>query len=333
MTAQPIKTLGLTDPQGRDFRYVRLSITDVCNFKCDYCLPDGYEKNGKNQFLTLPEIKHTAQSLAKLGVSKIRVTGGEPVLRKDHVEIIRTLKNIDGIKQVCMTTNGYKINDYVDQWKDAGLDNLTVSIDSLHPSTFNKITGHSILDDILKGLDRAVELGFKQIKVNVVLMQSFNAHEFLQFVQWVKNKPITLRFIELMQTGDNTEFFNKEHVRADSLISQLSLLGWTAIKKSKTAGPAIEYEHRESIGNIGFITPYSQDFCKTCNRLRISSTGKLHLCLFGDGGFDLRPFMQADQPQQNLISELQSVLGYKKDSHSLHDNISGSTKHLAMIGG
>ncbi|MCJ8312314.1 MAG: GTP 3',8-cyclase MoaA [Saccharospirillaceae bacterium] len=332
MTVQ-FKAPGLTDPQGRQFRYVRLSITDVCNFKCDYCLPDGYKKSADTSFLTLDEIQKSASALAKLGVQKIRITGGEPVLRKDHVEIIKLLKNTPGIKEVTMTTNGYKINKYIKQWKDAGLDALTVSIDSLHPSTFQKITGHSILDEILNGLEQAVLLGFKAIKVNVVLMQSFNANEFLHFINWVKDKPITLRFIELMQTGDNKKFFDKEHVRADNLIAQLTSLGWQSIKKSITAGPATEYEHKDSKGNIGFITPYSDDFCKTCNRLRISAKGKLHLCLFGDGGFDLRPFMQSSVKQDELIKQLQNQLGYKKDSHFLQNGNTGSTKHLAMIGG
>ncbi|MEE4245708.1 MAG: GTP 3',8-cyclase MoaA, partial [Kangiellaceae bacterium] len=230
----------LQDNFGRRFYYLRLSITDVCNFKCTYCLPDGYQKPAGRQdpMLSVDEIKQVAEAFAALGTEKIRITGGEPALRKDLPEIIAACKDTAGIESVAITTNGYKLPEYIDSWVDAGLDRLTVSIDSFDPKMFHSITGHDRLEEILQGLDRAAERGIKKIKVNTVLMKQYNHHELTTFVDWVKDKPYTLRFIELMQTGDNQTFFTNNHVSGDSIKQQLKEWGWGQVIRSHSAGPA-----------------------------------------------------------------------------------------------
>jgi cyclic pyranopterin phosphate synthase len=321
----------LEDKFGRRFYYLRLSITDVCNFKCEYCLPEGYEPEGDRHFLSVSEIKQIATSFANLGTSKIRITGGEPSLRKDLSEIISTCADTQGIDHVAITTNGYKLPEHIDSWVDAGLDSMNVSIDSLDPRLFNSITGHDKLETILKGIDRALELGIK-VKVNAVLMRQFNHGELDNFLNWLKVTPVTLRMIELMETGDNNPFFKQNHVSGEPIKQQLLTQGWIPKIREKTAGPAQEFYHPEFAGSIGLIMPYSKDFCSSCNRLRITAKGKLHLCLFADQGLDIRSIIQ-QQDSELLENKLVALLGDKEATHWLQDGITGATKHLAMLGG
>ena len=321
----------LEDKFGRRFHYLRLSITDVCNFSCTYCLPDGYACDSDRDFLSLSEISTLVSTFAKLGTSKIRLTGGEPSLRKDLPAIIQRCASTKGIEHVAMTSNGYKLDKCVDEWVAAGLNSINISIDSLDPRMFAAITGHDKLEAILVGIDRALSLGIK-VKVNAVLMRQYNETEFAGFLNWIKQIPISLRLIELMQTGDNVSFFKNNHVSAEPLKQQLLQQGWGQIIRDKTAGPAQEFYHPDYAGNIGLIMPYSKDFCATCNRLRIAATGKLHLCLFADQGLDIRPFLHRND-QQGLQRELVNLLGDKEATHWLQDGYTGATKHLAMLGG
>lgn len=316
----------------RSFSYLRLSVTDVCNYSCNYCLPDGYQCETDEKPLTLAEIETLARVFAQHGTEKIRITGGEPGVRQDLPEIIQAVKNTAGIRDVAMTTNGYKLEQRVQSWYDAGLDGLNLSIDSLDPRVFQTITGHNRLKEILRGLDKALELGFKRIKVNAVLLKSYNLKEFDQFLQWIKHTPISLRFIELMETGDNREYFQQNHVSGESIKQRLIAEGWQLKLKDKLAGPAQEFSHADYQGNMGLIMPYSKDFCNTCNRLRISSTGKLHTCLFGDNGYSLRELLHTGS-DQDIANFIQQQLLQKEASHYLHQGHSGSTRHLAMLGG
>lgn len=208
MQTIPIKNIvegstisGLVDRFHRQYTYLRLSITDVCNFKCTYCLPDGYQPPAHKQtFLTLPEIQRLAVAFAELGTEKIRLTGGEPTLRKDFLEIAHTISQTAGIRKVALTTNGYRLLKDVAHWQQAGITDINVSVDSLDPRQFQLITGEDKLQSILKGIDRAFEIGYQKIKVNAVLMKQYTASELDKFLAWIKDKPIQMRFIELMST-------------------------------------------------------------------------------------------------------------------------------------
>lgn len=323
----------LIDSYQRQFHYLRLSITDVCNFKCDYCLPDGYDCSNPREFLTIDEIKRLVTAFAELGVSKVRITGGEPGLRKDLAEIIRVVKNVDGVDTVALTTNGYNLETQIEKWVDAGLDSLNVSIDSLKSDTFRLITGSNKHQSILKGIDKAISLGIKNVKVNAVLLKQFNENELTDFLQWIKFKPLSLRLIELMETGDNKTYFAKQHVNGEQLKNKIENDGWLPIVKSKVAGPALEYCHPDFQGKIGFILPYSKDFCASCNRLRVSSVGNLHKCLFAEEGLNFRHLLQSSSQLSQLKVWLQTQLDDKKETHFLQDNKTGATKHLAMLGG
>ena len=321
----------LEDKYGRRFHYLRLSITDVCNFSCAYCLPDGYQCDSDRDFLSIDEIRHITSAFAALGTSKIRITGGEPSLRKDLAEIIRLCATTKGIEQVALTTNGYKLPSHIQAWIDAGLTSINVSIDSLDPRMFASITGHDKLTTIMQGIDMALAAGIK-VKVNAVLMRQFNVTEFQGFLAWIRSTPVTLRFIELMETGDNKVFFKDNHVSGDALKQQLIGSGWVQLIRDKAAGPAQEFTHPDYAGNVGLIMPYSKDFCASCNRLRISAVGKLHLCLFAEQGLDLRELISKGD-EVALQHKLVELLGNKQATHWLQDGYSGATKHLAMLGG
>ncbi|TWX70736.1 GTP 3',8-cyclase MoaA [Colwellia demingiae] len=322
----------LTDNFGRRFSYLRLSITDVCNFSCTYCLPDGYQCDQPRDFLSLCEIKRITKAFAELGTEKIRITGGEPALRKDLPEIIRICKETPGIKTVAITSNGFKLPEHLPQWLDAGIDAINISIDSLDPRQFHAITGHDKLKTILTGIDMALADGRASVKVNTVLMRDHSGREIQSYLDWLKDTPITLRFIELMQTGDNQEFFDAQHVQGSRIKQNLILDGWLPVIQNKSAGPAQEFYHPDYQGKVGLIMPYSKDFCSSCNRLRISSSGKLHLCLFGEEGLSLREELQSDDIKP-LQEKILTLLGDKKATHYLHDKLTGATKHLAMLGG
>ncbi len=319
----------------RKFYYLRLSVTDVCNFKCTYCLPDGYKPAGQknSSFLRLPEIQRVVRAFADCGTSKVRITGGEPTLRKEFTQIVECVANTDGINKVAMTTNGYRMQKHVGEWKQAGLTHINVSLDSLDPRQFYQITGEDKFTQVMSGIDRAFEVGYEQVKVNVVLMKDLNHHQLPQFLNWIKERPIQLRFIELMQTGEMDELFHRHHVSGVNIRNQLIANGWLLKVRAANDGPAQVFVHPDYQGEIGLIMPYEKDFCQSCNRLRVSAKGKLHLCLFGDAGVELRDLLQEDHQEMALIARIQEQLQNKSVSHFLHDGNSGSTPHLASIGG
>ncbi|MGB0893906.1 MAG: GTP 3',8-cyclase MoaA [Parashewanella sp.] len=323
----------LIDDFGRKFSYLRLSVTDVCNFKCSYCLPDGYRADGKPQFLSLAEIQRLISAFAKVGTQKVRITGGEPTLRKDFTDIIRAAADTDGINTIATTTNGYRLKENAKEWFDAGLRRINVSVDSLDPKQFHQITGENKFHHVMQGIDAALEAGFDRIKVNAVLLKDLNSQDLPKFIQWLKHRPIDVRFIELMETGLGQQYFADHHLSGASIKAKLLAQGWLHQVPKPTDGPAQNFCHPDYQGRFGLIMPYSKDFCASCNRLRVSATGKLHLCLFTESGVDLRDLLQHDNQQAELIERLQQQLHQKKATHELHQGITGITQHLASIGG
>lgn len=323
----------LEDSFGRKFPYLRLSVTDVCNFRCQYCLPNGYQKTGNFEFLSTQEIIRLLTVFTRLGVEKVRLTGGEPTLRRDLTTIAASLSAIPGIRTIALTTNGYNLKDKAHEFFASGINALNISIDSLNAQKFHAITGHDKLAAALAGIEAARKAGFRKIKINTVLLKDINDDVLPEFLDWIKREELSVRFIELMQTGDNLEYFKKRHLSAEVIKQQLLEQGFTLSPRTHDAGPAVEFEHPEYKGKIGLIAPYSKDFCKTCNRLRVTARGKLMLCLFGAGGYDLRPFLQHDDQQEELENAILSALNFKRESHYLGQGITGITPHLASLGG
>ena len=327
----------LKDNFGRKFPYIRLSISDVCNFKCGYCLPNGYQKNkGDNRkFLSLDEIERLAKGLSELGVSKIRLTGGEPTIRKDFFEILKILKKKSGIKKTVVTTNGYKLDQIAEKLVESEIDGINISIDSLNKEVFKKITGHDRLLEILKGIEKLQKFNFKNIKINAVLLNGINANEksFNEWANFIKSNEITLRYIELMQTGDSIDYFKKYHISSKVFTNYLNENNWIFQTHGKDSGPSRNYINPNYKGKFGLIAPYSKDFCKSCNRLRITARGDLRLCLFGNTGINIRHLIQRDDQLEELKDLILKQLKFKKESHYLELGETGLTDNLSQTGG
>lgn len=322
----------LIDGFGRRFSYLRLSITEVCNFRCIYCLPDGFKKSGPLNFISPIEAERIARAFAAMGVSKVRLTGGEPSVRRDLPEIIARIATTPGVDKVCVTTNGWNLDGQIAAWRAAGLTNLNVSIDSLDPGAFRRITGHDRLGSVIDGLDRALALDVPAVKVNGVLLRETAEAGFDAFAAFVRDRPIAVRFIELMRTGDNAEFFAANHAPGARLADWLDARGWTRRERAADDGPAVEYAHPDYAGRIGLIAPYAPGFCDGCNRLRVTARGQLRLCLFGELGVNLRDLLQKDEPEA-LQARIAGALVGKPAGHRLHEANSGDTRHLAQFGG
>ena len=327
----------LQDSFGRRFPYIRLSITDVCNFKCGYCLPNGYQKDKSDNrtFLSLEEVQRLAKGLSELGVSKIRLTGGEPTVRKDFFDIVKILKQNSGIKKTVITTNGYKLDQLAEQIIESGLDGINISIDSLDKNKFHQITGHDRLNEILRGIEKLQKLNFKNIKINAVLLKGLNNSDkdFNEWANFLKSNEVDFRYIELMQTGDNLDYFKKYHVSSKVFIEYLNENNWIIQTLGKDSGPSKNYINPDFKGKFGVIAPYSKDFCKSCNRLRITSRGDLRLCLFGNTGINIRHLIQRDDQIEELKDLILKQLNFKKESHYLELGETGLTKNLSVTGG
>jgi cyclic pyranopterin phosphate synthase len=326
--------VALIDRYGRRFPYLRLSVIEACNFRCSYCLPKGYQaRPDLPRHLGVDEIRRLLTGFARLGMRKVRLTGGEPSLRRDLTDIIGVAAAVPGVEKIALTTNGVLLPQRIDDWRAAGLSHLNVSVDALDRARFAEITGHDRLPHILDGIERALALGLSAVKLNAVLLRGLNDDQLPAFLDYLRDRPISLRFIELMQTGDNLEYFRRHHYRAEALEDSLQAEGWSLLPRAADAGPAREYAHPDYRGRIGIIAPYSRDFCAGCNRLRVTSSGDLRLCLFGNVGIPLRPLLQHDDQADELQAALISQLGLKALGHGLHEGQTGLTPHLASIGG
>ncbi len=333
--------MGLTDSQGRNFHYLRLSITDVCNFKCTYCLPNGYPAQSpesgllKENPLSVSEIQNLIAGFAAMGFWKVRLTGGEPAVRRDLVDIAQAVAATPGIRKVAISTNGQRLNALSVPLVRAGVSAFNISVDSLDAERFQKITGMDRLPEILGGIDNLLGLSGVQVKLNGVLMRGLNDSDSdLEAVQqYIRNRPLSYRFIELMQTGENRGLFESRHVSAGELRFKLLRAGWMPEMREADSGPAVEFSHPDFLGKIGIIAPYSEGFCSNCNRLRVSSRGALRLCLFGTGEESLRPWLQSSDQRGQLIATVETLLGQKAPSHYLHEGNHGITKNLSAIGG
>ena len=329
-TSQP--SWPLTDGFERHLTYLRLSITDFCNFRCEYCLPNGYQGRPPEGELTVAEIATLVRGFAQVGTTKVRITGGEPSIRRDVVDIIKTIKQTPGIETVAMTSNGYKLGKHLASWQAAGLDQINISMDSFDARVFHKMTGFDMLPQLLRDMDQLLSTTTIKLKVNSILMAETAYENLINAIDYVKDRAISYRFIEFMQTSDNSDLFFAQHAQSDMITHYLLQQGWQPCERGNADGPAIEYSHPDYLGRIGMIAPYAAHFCDSCNRLRVSSQGKVHLCLFDQGNHDIREYLRTDDVQ-GLIHTLQSFMPIKPEHHHLHDANSGMMSNLSLIGG
>ena len=322
----------LTDGFARRLTYLRLSITDFCNFRCEYCLPNGYQGKPPENELSVAEIDTLIRGFAQVGTKKVRITGGEPSIRRDVVDIMHTIKQTVGIETMAMTSNGYKLGKHLANWDAAGLNQINISMDSFDADIFHKMTGFNMLPQLLSDMDTLLETTDIKLKINSILMAETAFENLITAMDYVKQRPVTYRFIEFMQTSDNSDLFFAQHAQSDTIIDYLLEHGWQPHVRGSSDGPAVEYSHPDYLGRIGMIAPYAAHFCDSCNRLRVSSQGKVHLCLFDEGNYDIRQYLQQDDVA-GLVNTLQSFMPIKPEHHHLHESNSGMMANLSMIGG
>ncbi|MGC2667583.1 MAG: GTP 3',8-cyclase MoaA [Candidatus Nitrosopolaris sp.] len=300
----------LVDGFGRIGRKLRISITDRCNMRCVYCMPNGNtEWFDQNNILTYDEIVKLATILARLGIEKIRVTGGEPLVRPKVEDLIKTLSNIDEIKAISMTTNGLLLRDKVMQLRDAGLSSINVSLDTFKEDRFKAITGIRGLNKIMNAIRAADDAGLK-IKINTVIMRGWNDDEIADFARFARFTGYTVRFIEFMPLDGSGIWEPNLVVTKNETIKRISkdVKELVRVENNNSAEPATLYSFVDGIGTVGFIPSISEPFCGNCDRLRISSDGRLLTCLYENPGYDLRSMLRGKR-SENEITEyiLQSV--------------------------
>lgn len=338
-----------TDTFGRRIDYLRISITDRCNLRCVYCMPrEGVEWKPHDEILSFEEIERFARIAAEEGISKIRLTGGEPLVRLGIVEHVRRLRQTTGIDAIALTTNGTLLHRYASDLAEAGLKRINISLDTLDPDAYADVTRGGRLSDVLAGIDAALAAGISPVKLNVVVVRSLN-QDLLAFAEMTVHKPLHVRFIEYMPVGDvgkhgctSSEadgWSEKDYVSADEILASLSVLGASAGLGELAAvprheapggwGPARYYRFPGARGTIGVISPLSHHFCGECNRLRLTTDGVLRPCLFSDDEIDVRTVLRSGTDEQ-VRATINAALKAKPESHNQRH---GTVRRMSQIGG
>ncbi len=335
----------LIDNFGREISYLRVSITDRCNYRCIYCQSEKeFEFIPHQEILRFEEIVEIVQEAVNLGVTKVRITGGEPLVREGIVDFIRHLRKINKLEDISLTTNGFFLPEYAEKLKDAGLNRVNISLDSLQEEKYKKITRGGSLEKALKGIDSALKAGLLPIKINTVLIRGINDDEVEDFVRLTLERPLNIRFIEFMPSGEEEinefedKFISVQEIK-EKLIKKYLL---NPIKISTANGPAKYYQIKGGQGTIGFITALSQHFCKTCNRIRLTSEGKLRPCLFSNKEIDIKKAIRKLARDKNegflrkkiIRDKLKEVVKLKPEGHKLNiKNQENLSFHMSRIGG
>ena len=303
----------MLDGQGRTIDYMRISITDRCNLRCRYCMPNGISWVPMEQILTYEEIKALAIEAAELGIRKIKVTGGEPLVRKGCPSLVGMLKSVPGVEQVTLTTNGVYLEEYVEELKDHGLDAVNVSLDTLNPQRFYDITGRDDLKKVLNGIEAALREQIP-LKVNVVLQKGQNEDEWMNLASLAKERKLDVRFIEMMPIGYGREFqFRGEEEICRILERAYGIM--TPVTERYGNGPCHYYKIEGFQGKIGFISAMTHKFCDQCNRVRMTAEGYLKACLQYQTGTDLKSLMRSGCTDEELTEAIQKVIWEKPVSH------------------
>ncbi|CAM3282591.1 GTP 3',8-cyclase MoaA [Filibacter tadaridae] len=312
----------ITDKLGRPIRDLRISVTDRCNFRCSYCMPkeifgDDYAFLPKNELLSFEEIERLAKLFASLGVKKLRLTGGEPLMRRDLPALVSKLMKIDGIEDIGLTTNGVLLRQYAQPLYDAGLRRLNMSLDALDPEIFGKLNGRGIKPDlILANINHAQNIGF-EIKVNMVVQKGVNESEILPMAAYFKERGIVLRYIEFMDVGNDNGWSFKKVVTKKEIFDMLNAeYDIEPVEQDYYGEVAKRYRYKDNGAQVGFITSVSESFCSTCTRARLSSEGKLYTCLFASGGFDLRDLIRSGMSDEELQDAISGVWANRGDRYS-----------------
>ncbi|XP_043859673.1 molybdenum cofactor biosynthesis protein 1 isoform X3 [Dromiciops gliroides] len=325
----------LTDSFGRRHNYLRISLTEKCNLRCQYCMPEeGVPLTPKADLLTTREILTLSRLFVKEGVDKIRLTGGEPLIRPDVLDIVAQLQQLDGLKTIAITTNGINLARLLPRLQAAGLSAINISLDTLVPAKFEFIARRKGFHKVMEGIHKAIELGFDPVKVNCVVMRGLNEDELLDFVALSEGLPLDVRFIEYMPFDGNKWNF-KKMVSYKEMLDRIQQ-HWPELQKlpEEASSTAKAFRVPGFRGQISFITSMSEHFCGTCNRLRITADGNLKVCLFGNSEVSLRDHLRAGASEEELLSIIGAAVGRKKQQHAGMFNIAQmKNRPMILIGG
>ncbi len=318
----------MKDAYGRNINYLRISVTDLCNLRCRYCMPEeGISKVKHEDVLTVEEIYEIAKIFVSLGIDKIRITGGEPLIRNGIVSIIEKIGSLDGVKDLAMTTNGLLLKKYAKDLKAAGLNRVNISLDTLDEKKYFRITRGGQLRKVFQGIEAAKNVGLTPIKINNVLIGGFNDDEIVDFVNLTKDEKIDVRFIEIMPMGQAVNWAVDNFVSNELVLEKVKDL--EKVEGSDKSSPAVYYKLPNAKGKVGLINPISCKFCNECNRIRLTAEGKLKLCLHSNDEIDLKKSLRKGEDIRELIKK--SIME-KPESHNLE---SGKyiSKNMNQIGG
>ncbi len=325
----------MKDLLGREVSYLRISVTDRCNLRCRYCMPEeGVPPKSHDDILSYEKILHFVKACVHLGIKKVRITGGEPLVRKGIVEFAARLKETKGIDEVNLTTNAALLPQFAKALKDAGINNINIGLNTLKADRYRHITRCGDIKDALYGIDAALEEGFDRAKINVVMMRGFNDDEVMDFVNLTKTRPLLVRFIELMPIA---EAGNYPEMYLSSMGIQDKIPGLEKVDKRFGSGPAIYYKIPEYQGFIGFISAVSDRFCGCCNRIRLTADGKLITCLHSGEEFDIKGVID-NADTVYLANEIAHILKRKPEGHSftLENRFFGRSdcyRFMSQVGG
>ena len=324
----------MIDAYGRKINYLRLSVTDRCNLRCRYCMPaDGVPLLSHGEILSYEELFLVARTAVTLGIEKIRVTGGEPLVRKGILGFLARLAGIPGLRQLVLTTNGIRLEEMAEQLKGAGVQRLNISVDSLDSGNFLRITRRGDMTRVLAGVAAAERAGFP-IKLNMVVMRGVNDHEVVDFAALTMDKPYAVRFIEFMPSGTGEDAWRNLVVPGRETLDRIAnRFAFEVIDRGDLAGPAKEYRIHGAAGTIGLITPITGHFCGDCNRIRVTASGTARWCLFSHEETDLKPLLRKGDAQ-GLEKALLGIVRHKPGKHLLgSDEPGGDLPDMSRIGG
>ncbi|HEY1654448.1 MAG TPA: GTP 3',8-cyclase MoaA [Candidatus Tumulicola sp.] len=326
----------LTDGFSRPITYLRVSVTDKCNLRCSYCMPEGgLPWLQRADVLSYEEIAAIVRAAAQAGVRSIRLTGGEPLLRRDLHQLVAAISATPGIENVSLSTNGLLLAEQLPQLRQAGLNRVNVSLDTLRPDRFATIARRPGLERVLRGIDAALAAGLAPLKINCVVMRGQNDDELADFAALTRARPVFVRFIELMPVADNLDLQRRAYVSSEEILERLSESdALEPVAGPGGNGPARYFAYPGARGAIGVISPLSHDYCERCNRVRLTADGRLRLCLFGDHALDLRTPLRAGASCEEIAGLLRSAMLIKPERHHLElGKASSQMRAFSEIGG
>ena len=326
----------LADQFRRPITYLRISVTDRCNLRCVYCMPEaGLPWIPKKEILTYEEIEQIVQAAAAIGVRSIRLTGGEPLVRLDLPKLVAKLNAIQGIDDIALSTNGIMLAEQIGALVAAGLRRVNISLDTLREDRFFAIARRKGLDRVLAGIDAAIDAGLAPLKINCVAMRGRNDDEVAELAELTRERPIFVRFIELMPVEDNLDLQRDAYISADEILERINAIDQLEpVQGPQGNGPARYFAFKGAAGAVGVISPLSHDYCERCNRVRLSADGRLRLCLFGDHHIDLRGPVRSGASREDLIEIFRSSMFIKPERHHLRlGEQSSRMRAFSEIGG